>query len=155
MWPIYKGTSGRVPKDTLSNCVYESLWQAVFHVTGKKINPASYQIYRAVKNACHGNILQETYGGIVPFIVDAVATYNGLYTVKQHVLIGKKEYLDMCGDNVYQRHFTQLGDFGEFVPQITLCPAIYLGYKVHHAWYDTNLPDTMCIMAIKLMEKIK
>ena len=65
MWPVHQTAGGRVPeksKGALVSCVYESLWQAVFHVTGKKINPASYQIYRVVKNACHGDILQETYG---------------------------------------------------------------------------------------------
>lgn len=138
----------------MSDCVWEAIKAAISVQTASFPQSGSARIYFLIKLSSHGTKPANTFGGLVPFIADCIATLNGLYTVKQHVLIGKKEYLDMA-EGEYQRHYTQLGDFGEFVDKITVAPAVYCMYKWKHAIYSNTVPPGLCLMAVKFVDRLE
>ena len=142
----------------MTDCVYHAYAEHLRWL-GSQATSADFLYWKALKWWTHGSKRQYTLGGVVPWMLDALARSHGLrlrmeyrvYTPEHHLAVARTEYSER-----YDRlaSIIERTDFGTYVHQITMAPAIYLLLMGQHAVFSNQVPNSgMPVTAIQIHEK--
>lgn len=90
-----------------------------------------------------------TPGPIVPFVIRRLAHLHELSVTVEHSVFEKIHHVDDA-DNKIQKLIAQHTDFGNYVQQIRLEPAIYTLIDIGHAVFSETVPRGVPTMALQL-----
>lgn len=131
------------------NCVYDAFVDYMKY-TKQRMLPDSIKCvrYLLLIRLIQGYEPQSTFGGVVPWIYKWLIVRKYLFNI-QHTLFTWDHWMN-AAENDWQRLIVSETDFGEYVDQITLKPAVYLMLDSQHAVFSETVPSGIPIMAIQL-----
>jgi len=137
----------------MANCVYHACADHL-HYLGITTTWTDYELFRILKIGCGYRIYQDTWGGVVPFIVRNLALSHGLGVRIQHRLITKSMYIHYPEATIFQQAIAAQSDFGEYADPMTLEPAVYLMLGSQHAVFALRVPQSHHpVMALQLYRR--